>query len=283
VTPFYRLSGAGNDFLVLAEPAELPTPERIRAWCARGLSEGADGLIVLSREGAALRMIYFNSDGGRAALCINGTRCAALLAAELGWVGRETDVLTDAGSIPAHIPAPHRVALALRPPKPPQALDLQVEGEVYSGFLVDAGVPHFVLPWAGSMVAAPLARLGPGLRSHAALGSAGANVDFARYPRSGRLELRSFERGVEAETLACGTGVLAALAVGIATGRLTLPCEALTAGGFLFEIEGRAEAGRLTACAITGDARVVAQGELLAGAHELPAPPRWAPAKLPDP
>jgi diaminopimelate epimerase len=283
VIPFYRLSGAGNDFLVLAEPGEEPAAERIRAWCARGLSAGADGLIVLSRSGVAVRMVYFNSDGGRAALCINGTRCAALLAADLGWVGREVDILTDAGSIPAHIRAPHRVALELRPPKPPRPLDLEVDGDTHSGFLVDAGVPHFVLPWAGGLGTAPVAGLGPSLRSHPALGSAGANVDFARYPSPEHLELRSFERGVEAETLACGTGVLAVLAVGVATGLLKLPCEALTAGGFIFEIDGRAEGECLTRCTITGDARLIAKGELQPGAHQLPPPPRWAPAKLPDP
>ena len=77
MTEFFRLSGSGNDFLALVEPRREPTAGEIRAWCRRGLSLGADGLFVLRRSGGGARMDHFNADGGRADLCINGTRCAA--------------------------------------------------------------------------------------------------------------------------------------------------------------------------------------------------------------
>ncbi|HEV7786777.1 MAG TPA: diaminopimelate epimerase, partial [Thermoanaerobaculia bacterium] len=91
MTRFYKLSGSGNDFLALAEPWETPSAERIRAWCRRGVSIGADGLFVLRRAGggetggAGATMDYFNADGLAADLCLNGTRCAAQLAFHLGW------------------------------------------------------------------------------------------------------------------------------------------------------------------------------------------------------
>ena len=80
----YKLSGGGNDFIALAEPASLPTPETIRAWCRRGLSIGADGVFVLDRQSSGgVRMRHFNADGGLSDLCVNGTRCAAHLAFHL--------------------------------------------------------------------------------------------------------------------------------------------------------------------------------------------------------
>lgn len=273
--PFYRLSGAGNDFIVLVEPDREPVAEEIQAWCARGLSEGADGLIVLRRHGAAARLTHFNSDGGRVTLCINGTRCAVRLALELGWAEKSIQVLTDAGLVAARAVGENRIELRLNPPQAPEPIELASGGESFSGFVIDTGVPHLVLPWRTSLASAPVGTLGPPLRAHADLGSEGANVDWLRTPRPDRLELRTFERGVEAETLACGTGVLAGVAVGIFTGNLNLPCEVLTAGGFVFQVDGQTEAGRLLAFTITADARIVTRGELLPGARALPPPPRW--------
>ena len=101
MTPYFKLSGGGNDFLAMAEPAGDPTPDQIRRWCARGTSEGADGLFVLRREGSGVRMTYSNADGNRAALCLNGTRCAARLAFYLGWAAGSVTVATDAGKFRA--------------------------------------------------------------------------------------------------------------------------------------------------------------------------------------
>jgi diaminopimelate epimerase len=282
MTAFYRLSGGGNDFLVLVEPTPAPEPAVIRAWCARGLSAGADGLITLEREEGAVRMVYFNSDGGRAALCINGTRCAARLARELGWSGESLTVRTDAGPIEARDAGPDRIAVALPPPGRAEPVDLALEDRSFNAWRVDVGVPHLVVPWASGLATAPVAALGPRLRSHPALGAAGANVDFARFPGKHRLELRSFERGVEAETLACGTGVLAAVAVGVALDRLEPPIEVLIAGGFLFQVDGGVEDRLLTSCTLTGDARIIARGELLAGAATVPGPPQWSAQVIPQ-
>jgi len=319
MAPFYKLSGAGNDFIALAEP--LPaglelTPATIRTWCTRRLSLGADGLFLLAPRPddspgppagpagdapATVRMIHYNADGTRADLCINGTRCAARLAWELGWArGDRLTVVTDAGPIPARRVSADgpdgpieadTIALELPAPTGVETLSLSVDGRACSGYLVAAGVPHFVLPWracqegeddaatTGSepgatpgLDRAPVATLGPVLRHHPDLGPGGANVDFVRVAGRHRIEIRSYERGVEGETLACGTGVLAAVAAGCASGALEPPVTALTRGGFAL----RVATGERTDCLeLSGDARLVARGELLSAATALPAPPDW--------
>ena len=272
MTEFFRLSGGGNDFLALAEPRRAPTAAQIRAWCARGLSLGADGLFVLRRAPAGTRMDYFNADGRPAALCINGTRCAARLAFELEWAADELVVETGAGPVPARRSAANEVALTLPAPATPASqLTLQVDGTEIDGWQIVVGVPHFVVVWPRPLGEAPVADLGPPLRRHRSLGEAGANIDFVRFPAPGRLEIRTFERGVEAETLACGTGVLAATVIGLATGHLETPVRALTAGGFELSVDSAGPEH----LSLAGDARIVASGRLRPAAAKLPPPPAW--------
>lgn len=294
-------SGGGNDFLALPEPSEDPTPQTVRAWCRRGVSLGADGLFVLRRSGdGRVSMAYSNADGRPAALCVNGTRCAARLAFELGWAdashrgGERVVVETCAGPLEASLAGRDRVRLEIPPPEAePVPIALATEGRTWAGHRVTIGVPHLVLDWppagwsesageegeerADPLASAPVARLGALLRRHPDLGPAGANVDFVRFPSPGRLDLRTFERGVEAETLACGTGVLAAVLVGLATGAARLPVDAFTLGGFELRVEGEAEPGvPPRRWWLTGDARLVARIEPLPGAEAAPAPSAWA-------
>jgi len=285
VTPFYKVSGAGNDFIALVEPPAAPSTGEVRAWCRRGLSLGADGLFLLERAGpGAARMTYWNADGGKAALCLNGTRCAARLAFELGWAeadGRLT-VETGAGPFSARRLGPAEILVEVPPlAAAPEAREVEVDGRRHRGWAVTVGVPHFVLEQPDSIADAPVATLGGALRRHPAFGAGGTNVDFAHFgapagiDRPARLEVRSFERGVEAETLACGTGVLAAVAAGLAAGRLALPAEAATRGGFVLTVDGEADGGLPRRWSLAGDARIVARGEISPGASALPAAP-WA-------
>ena len=123
----------------------------------------------------------------------------------------------------------------------------------------------------------PVATLGPPVRHHAEFPE-GANADFVRWPSPHELDIRTYERGVEAETLACGTGVLAAVAAGIAAGHLTLPVRARTKGGFLLTVGGEVDAasGAVRGWTLAGDARVLSCAETFAGAEAmLPEPPDW--------
>lgn len=298
---YYRVSGAGNDFLALVEgEVEGPPDAATRAaWCRRGLSAGADGLFFLRRgemipghAGEASTpsavMEYYNADGQAAELCINGTRCAARLAFVLGWVGegREIQILTGAGPVLARRPAEGPATeISLRLPGPIEPLrevTVELDGRVWEGFFLQVGVPHFVLPFREPLSRAPMRDVAPQLRRHPAFGEAGANVSFVRYAEEDGFELRTFERGVEAETLACGTAVLAAAALGLLIRRLELPATARVLGGFTLKLaadgwvakEGRGSR-QPASWLLTGDARIVARGELTPEAAALPMPPDW--------
>ncbi len=275
MTHYYQLSGGGNDFLAIVEPPDRPSAVTISAWCRRGLSAGADGLFLLERTPSGAVMTHFNSDGTEAELCLNGTRCAVQLACHLGWAGDEIDILTGAGTIRGSRADSSRIALTLPRPELPQIRELAVGSEVITAWSIRVGVPHIVLLWDESLDSAPVADLGAKLRSHSDLGIKGANADFVRILGPNRLEIRTFERGVEAETLACGTGVLAATAVGLTLDRLRLPVSALTLGGFELTVGPSSETDTAS-WIFTGDARMISEGQLMAGALDLPNEVRWS-------
>lgn len=276
MTSFYLLSGAGNDFLALAEPQRLPAADEIRAWCRRGVSVGADGLFVLRRGGASstagdgaasVRMEYFNADGKAAELCLNGTRCAARLAFALGWAEHRVSIATGAGPVWAEEIDPTTVRLenAPLPATAPHEVTVQTDHGLHHGFTILVGVPHLVVA-TSHIETAPVATLGPVLRSHPSFGAAGTNVDFVETLGPSRLALRTYERGVEAETLACGTGVLAAVAVALDAHHLSLPARVRTRGGFELEVAGVERGGVPQRWSLSGDARLLAKGEILATA-----------------
>jgi diaminopimelate epimerase len=270
---FSKLSGGGNDFIALIEPERDPARDQIVAWCRRGTSLGADGLFLLDRAAGGVRMRHFNSDGRPAALCLNGTRCAARLAFELGWAREATCIETDSGTFEAREAGADEVELDLPAPTgSPTTVALPVDGSAWTGWYLDVGVPHLVLPWERPLGEAPLATVGPRLRSHASLGEAGANVSFVVFSGPREISLRTYERGVEAETLACGSAVLAAVAVALSEGRAILPVVAMTQGGFAITVAAAAREGFWS---MRGDARLVARGTLEAGAAGAPRSPDW--------
>ncbi len=285
---FFKLTGAGNDFIGLVEPDREPSPSAIRTWCRRRLSVGADGLFVLSRldpkdSASRVRMRHFNPDGQGADLCVNGVRCAARLTFELGWASEDVVIVTDAGDIQARPEGRDAIRLTLDAgPYPSRALDLDfaIDGRPAPPcWMLTVGVPHLVVPCPGPAADVPVAALGPRLRSHRALGSAGANVNFAVGLETAGLEtaglegleIRTFERGVEGETLACGSGVLAVASVALEHYDARFPLKITTRAGHEFEISEHA--GRWQLCA---HAQLIARGELI----ESPQAPDTAPARV---
>ena len=212
---FIKMSGAGNDFIVADNRTgqwnAWPLPQLARRLCSRGVSVGADGLILIEpSKRARFLMRHFNPDGSEPDLCGNGVRCAVRFALQKVIGGRQMTVETRAGVIPAEVLPDNRVRLDLPfKPSPPQYFRLGFRGKEIPGYLTVSGVPHFVLFVTG-VEEAPVSSLGPVIRSHPDLGSDGANVDFVRKePIGGIYPMRTFERGVERETLACGTGAMA--------------------------------------------------------------------------
>lgn len=268
--PFYKLSGAGNDFLALVEPSAPPDGGAVRAWCRRGLSLGADGLFTLERHAEGARMVHWNPDGSRGTLCLNGSRCAALLAGELGWGPPESlRLVTDAGTLETRRLGEQSIQIelpfSLEDPRP---LNLE-HGGAYPGFALRVGDPHFVVPWA-TPESLDVEDLGSALRHHPGLAPEGANIHFVAREGPHHIRLRSFERGVERETLACGTGVVAAAWCGIAQGELLPPVHARTAGGFVLTFTGEPSPAGFRRPTLSGDARIVARGELWPGASFPP-------------
>ena len=224
--PFTKMSGSGNDFVIF-DGREVPramvdAPEVIRAICHRHNGIGADGLVVLEpasevgAAGAEIRLTYFNSDGSPANLCGNATLCSTALAVHLGMAEVSgMTLVTGAGAVTGRLPDPSsgRPEIALRPVADiREAVPIEpAPGEERIGYAL-AGVPHLVVRCADAE-AVDLVGRGPLLRWHPAVGEAGANVNWVSPLPGGGWRYRTYERGVEGETLACGTGAVATAAL----------------------------------------------------------------------
>jgi diaminopimelate epimerase len=269
---FVKMAGGGNDFLVFEADGRGLTEEdrqRLALVCRRGLSVGADGALFLSPgENGRVRVDYFNADGGPATFCANGTRCAARralhrglapgpsLVLETGW--GPIEAMVDDGSVTLSLPA---VAAPLDPVAisgrglPPTAIPMTV------------GVPHLVVFVRGDLSKLAIDRLGPLVRHHPAMPE-GANANFVRAGKDDRIDVRTWERGVEGETLSCGSGVVAAAIVAARQGLVASPVSCGTRSGVDLTVEFTDDGGSISGLRLTGDAREVYAGELLAEAWQ---------------
>jgi len=210
---FTKMNGAGNDFVMLDNRAgEFSLQgDRIASLCDRHRGVGADGLIAAEPSTDArahLRMRYFNADGGEAEMCGNGARCFARFGARLLGLSDLIVFETLAGTLTANLDG-DRVQLAMSTPRG-MALgtSLSAAGETLSVHFLNTGVPHAVV-FREELAATDVRQLGAALRYHPHFAPKGTNANFAAVLPDGSLELRTYERGVEDETLACGTGVVA--------------------------------------------------------------------------
>jgi len=211
---FYKMTGSGNDFVVFdstaGRAAHLENVETIRELAARGTGVGSDGVVFIERVGDGdVRMRYYNSDGSEASLCGNASLCSTRLAVELGLAQAGGFTLhTAAGALNARIrDGLPEVDLDAVSEVRPDASDLGLrKGERRLGY-ARVGVPHVVVE-VPDLEVADVAGRGSELRHHNALAD-GANVNFVAKSTNGSFGYRTFERGVEAETLACGTGAVA--------------------------------------------------------------------------
>lgn len=264
------MAGGGNDFLVFEGDGLALTDEerrRLALVCRRGLSVGADGALFLSPgERGRVRLDYYNADGGPATFCANGTRCAARYAVRHGLATGGSAVLeTGWGAIEARVEG-ESVTLALPAvPAPQDPVPISGRGLPPTAIPMKVGVPHLVVFVRGDLGKLAIDRFGPPLRRHPALPE-GANVNFVRAAGENRIEVRSWERGVEGETLSCGSGVVAAAIAAGRQGMAASPVVCGTKSGVDLTVEFRDEGEVIGGVRLTGDAREIYAGELLAEA-----------------
>ena len=234
--PFTKMSASGNDFILINNFQGLVSPEKApwlaQRLCRRALSVGADGLILLEppRGEAAFSWRFFNADGSEAEMCGNGGRCAARFAVEEGLSTSPLVFETLAGPIWAEVQG-KRVKIKLSPPR-----DLRLDfplsflgKEVLVSF-VNTGVPHVVF-FVDDLASVPVKEWGRAIRFHEAFAPQGTNVNFVTLEGTQGLKVRTYERGVEDETLACGTGATAAAVVAVKKGLVDSPVRVITSGG----------------------------------------------------
>jgi diaminopimelate epimerase len=258
---FTKMAGAGNDFVVIdnragrvSDPVELA-----RRVCTPHLSVGADGLILIeSSARATFRMRYWNADGSVGDFCGNGTRCAARFAFTNVIAPRRMTIETGSGIIAAEVSDGGQVALALPPPHGFQAeKPLPVGDCEIRGAFITVGVPHYVVFLRDGLAAQDIVPLGRAIRTHAALQPDGANVDFVVVRGEHEIEVRTYERGVEAETLSCGSGVVASSSVAALFGRVTPPVSVLTRSGITLEVGLTVDGNDVRDVTLRGDARLI--------------------------
>jgi diaminopimelate epimerase len=232
--PFAKLNGSGNDFLLIdnrdGAMDGIDRPAFAARVCDRSRSIGADGVILIepSRK-ADFRWDFYNADGSRAEMCGNGGRCAARFAAARRIAGRELSFETIAGIIHATVRG-RRVKLQMtRPVGLAVDRSLTLRGRKYTYSFLNTGVPHAVL-FVPDVSKADVMGVGRGIRTHRAFAPRGTNVNFAQV-RDGVLWVRTYERGVEAETLACGTGAVASGILATVHGLAAPPVAVRTSGG----------------------------------------------------
>ena len=249
--PFVKMHGAGNDFVMIDDrDGAFPADARVVASIApRGVGTGCEGVILVQKSDRVdFRMRFFNPDGSEADMCGNGARCVAAFAREIGAArGDRMRFETRAGAVEAEIVGPGIVKVALPDPR-----DL---GENF----VNSGVPHAIVP-VGDLAAADVEGEGRRIRFSADFAPDGTNVDFVRYDPPNALSIRTYERGVEAETGACGTGSVAAALVGVAQHGLSFPVRVATSLGYELVVDAVWDGRRFSSVTLAGPVKRVFDG-----------------------
>jgi diaminopimelate epimerase len=262
---FTKMNGAGNDFVLLDNRGgDLSlTSAQIAQLCDRHRGVGADGVLLLEQpaNGADFRMRYYNADGGEAEMCGNGARCFARFADRTAGPLQQLSFETPAGVIGAQLQG-ELVRLQMSEPQDLR-LDLEVPlgGETIHASYLDSGVPHVVVPVA-RIDDIDVRSLGAGLRQHALFAPRGANANFSEQRGPHAIAIRTYERGVEDETLACGTGVVASALVFAAKENLNGPIEVLVRGGDLLKVDFTRCDGGFSGVTLTGPADFVFDGTI---------------------
>jgi diaminopimelate epimerase len=265
-TVFFKMSGSGNDFIMVDgrfARREDFTPEAIVRVCDRRRGVGADGVILLDPEappGAHFTFRFWNADGSLGPMCGNGALCATRLAVMVELAPGAGDVVfaTDAGTHRGRV-VQDRAEIELPDCQLPRPVDLPLEPGESRPMFAEPSVPHVVLEVA-DVETVDVARRGPPLRRHERLPAGGANVNWIAPVGDGSWRMRTYERGVEGETLACGTGAVASALVLGSTHGARGRARIWTRSGLPLDVAWESQGSLATSVRLAGDAHVTFKG-----------------------
>ena len=260
---FTKMNGAGNDFILIdnrAGDVHLLRSQIVRL-CDRHRGVGADGVLLLENatNRADFRMRYFNADGGEAEMCGNGARCFARFANKVAKPQKKLSFETPAGVISAELVGD---AVTLRMTEPTDLrLDIELTGanEDKAVHFINSGVPHVVIP-VPRIDDVDVRRRGSAIRYHKMFLPKGANVNFIEKRGPNKIAVRTYERGVEDETLACGTGIVAGALIFAATENANGPISVIARGGDELQVGFKKIANQFRDVTLTGPAEFVFEG-----------------------
>lgn len=266
---FTKMSGTGNDFIIIDNRNKLVADDEmvelaVKA-CRRGQSVGADGLLLIQNDpDMDFMWRFFNSDGSEAEMCGNAARCVARLASMEGIAGKELVFRTIAGPIQASVDGANVTVQLTRPEGLDSRFDLELgDGEGIEVGFVDTGVPHtIVLLPPGELEKVDIQEAGREIRFHPRFAPAGTNANFVEVMGPSSINIRTYERGVEAETLACGTGAVAAALVTTARGLTASPVSVATRGGDVLIVHLDGSDPLSGDVRLEGNASIVYRGQL---------------------
>ena len=263
---FYKMCGAGNDFILVDNrDGLLPhplDPTIVRNLCSRRLSIGADGVITLEKTREAdVKLIFYNSDGNPTDFCGNGTRCAARLAYLLGAAPSEMLLQVGTAFLRGEVHESFVRVQTLGPREEYWDYPLDLGGQPLAGSYLVVGVPHYVLEVQG-VWQLDLAQWGPPVRNHPRFEGTGVNANFVAVRGEREIDIRTWERGIEGETLSCGSGCVASAIAMAARGRVRPPVTCHTASGIPLVVDFVEENGIWKKPTLSGDARLVFRGFL---------------------
>lgn len=265
--PFTKVVGSGNDFIILDNRSNKfseDLPNLAKHVCERKISIGADGFLVLeSSNKADFKMRVFNPDGSEVTMCGNGARCSALYAYVNKWCSENLRMETIAGIIEALV---HNDKVKLRITDPAEIKldnDLGLGNTIFKIHFVNTGVPH-VVHFLGDDINIedyPVKQMGAKIRYHRSFEPEGTNANFVKIASENRIRLRTYERGVEDETLACGTGAVASSIVSHLVNGTKQPVEVLTKSGDVLKVYFNVVNKKFTEVYLEGSAKIVYDGK----------------------
>jgi diaminopimelate epimerase len=263
---FYKMSGSGNDFIVIDNRNNIVDESDLSNFivnvCRRKMSVGADGVILVQNTGNAdFKWRFFNSDGSVAEMCGNGARCVARFAYLNNIAGSTMSFETLAGLVKAEV-IEERVKVKMTDPFDLETDDsIELKNGLASISSINTGVPHVVMV-KNSIDDIDIVKIGREIRYHDRFSPAGTNVNFACHVKDNTIAIRTYERGVEDETLACGTGAVASAIVMAHKMKLDAPLSVLTRGGGYLSISFKEKEGQYYDIYLEGDARIIYKAHL---------------------